>query len=194
MIAKLKGIIDKKLVNSIILDTGAVGYQIFVPATILQNSKQSDKITLWTHPVVRENEIVLYGFLIYEELKMFEALLSISGVGPKMALGVLSQAKLPEIEKAIDSINPSFFTKIPGIGKKNANRIILELKSKLEKDAQLDLKKLQAQTVDPDALSALKNLGLKDSEAREILQQVDSTLSTEEKIKEALRFLDSHAK
>lgn len=189
MIAKLKGKIDKKIPNALILDTGPIAYKVFVPAPILANVNELDEIVLWIHQVVREDELSLFGFCTFEELTMFELLLSISGVGPKMALGVLSRASLSQIEEAVSRADLSLFTKVPGIGKKNAARIILELKSKLEKGKELDLRKLQEQSLDPDALSALTNLGFKSSQAREVLSEIDSKLSTEDKIRAALKLL-----
>lgn len=189
MIAKLKGRIDKKIPNALILDTGPIAYKVFVPSPILANVNELDEIVLWIHQVVREDELTLFGFCTFEELTMFELLLSISGVGPKMALGVLSRASLPQIKEAVDRADLSFFTKVAGIGKKNAARIILELKSKFEKGKELDLRKLQEQSLDPDAFSALTNLGFKSSQVREVLSEIDSNLSTEEKIRAALKLL-----
>lgn len=189
MIAKLKGIIDKRLVNSIILDTGAVGFKVFVPASVMINYEESDEITLWTHELLRENDIALYGFLNFAELKLFELLLSVSGVGPKMALGAISGATIQELEAAIINQDVTLFTKFPGIGKKNAARIILELRPKLTKNQGQDLPDLEEDPSLKEVQSALKNLGYSASEIKKALVGLDKNLNLEEKIRKALKNL-----
>lgn len=189
MIAKVKGKIDKKLKTSVIVDTGAVAYQVFVPATILTSVNQSEEVALWTHQVVREDSLSLFGFLTFEELEMFELLLAISGVGPKMALGVLAQASLDEIQKAVESSDLTLFTRIPGIGKKNAARIVLELKSKFDQKSLEDITHQPEDESFKEAELALKNLGYTAREARTALSTLGKNLSLEEKIREALKKL-----
>ncbi len=130
MIARLEGKIKESDLNWIILDVGGVGYKVFVSQDILSKPTGAD-IVLYTHLYIRDNIQELYGFENLEKLKIFEALISVSGVGPKGALGILSHSDTKKIKEAIALENPTIFTVVPGIGRKMASKIILELKNKL---------------------------------------------------------------
>lgn len=139
MIAALIGEVFRVHKNSIILLTGGVGYAVYVPENLLAKHKIGDKISLFIHTHVRDDAIELFGFGKDEELELFELLLTVSGVGPRTALLVADRG-VSEIEKAVLDADVDFFTTIPRLGKKNAQKIIIELKSKLGSLNDIDLK------------------------------------------------------
>lgn len=188
MIAQLTGIITQRGGSSIILDVAGVGYRIFVsPDTLEQLHTKKDSVCLFTHLSVRENALDLYGFLKQEELYFFEMLISISGIGPKSALAILSIADVPTLKQAISSGDSSYLTKVSGIGTKIAKKIVLELNDKIEVLEDLGG---AARREDIDTLEALKSLGYSTGEAREALKQVPRDVSgTSERLKEALKLL-----
>ncbi len=183
MIGYLRGrIIDQDL-KSVILDVSGVGYKIFTNTAILDSKKAQD-FEFWTYLAVRENAMDLYGFTTKEELSFFELLITVSGIGPKSASSILSIASVGNIRNAIISGDTSHLTKVSGIGKKNAEKIVLELKDKLtgfEGGAEM--------SGDVDVIEALKALGYGEREAREALKKVSGTTDTSEKIKKALKLL-----
>ncbi|HIQ56919.1 TPA: Holliday junction branch migration protein RuvA [Candidatus Gracilibacteria bacterium] len=134
MIAFIKGTVFKKNENekssSVLIDVHSVGYQVFLPNRILSKYVKNDKIFLYTFHRIGENVNDLYGMETQEELEFFETLLSVSGIGPKSAL-LMSEMSFSDIEKAIEQEDIKFLTKVPGVGKKTASRMILELKGKL---------------------------------------------------------------
>ncbi len=136
MIAFVKGVVfkknEKEKDSSIIIDVNNIGYEVFVPQRIVSKYRVGDEILLYTFQRVAENINDLYGMETPEELAFFETVLSVSGIGPKSAL-LMSEMSFVEIEKAIEEENIAFLTKVPGIGKKTASRMILELKGKLPK-------------------------------------------------------------
>jgi holliday junction DNA helicase RuvA len=187
MIARIEGKIITKDLNSIIVDVGGVGYRIFASNDTLGQSHEGRNISLWTYLAVRENALDLYGFIEKDERVFFELLIGVSGIGPKSAIAILSLAPVTTLKKAITSEDATYLTRVSGIGKKSAQKIIIELKDKLGKgssDDELSLKE------EADALEALKALGYSAHDARESLKKVsDQTLGTNERIKEALRIL-----
>lgn len=186
MIGSITGEIKKRSRNFIVVDVSGLGYKVFVPYELLSKASEGSKITLFTHLHVREDALALYGFEEEMQRNLFENLISISGVGPKMAMGILSQAKVEEIEAAVVKADISFFQSVPGIGKKSAHRIIIDLQSKLGKLKDLDLSELEIQR---DLVEALRSLGYTPREAQEALREVDRKLPTEVQIKEALKKL-----
>ena len=132
MIGSLKGTVDSLGIDNCIIETaGGVGYRVFMPAAQLAQLTQGASVRLHIHTAVREDAIVLYGFLSREYYDLFELLLTISGVGPKMALGILSAVKPDAFYLAVQSRDIKVLTKLPGIGKKTAERLLLELKDKV---------------------------------------------------------------
>ena len=131
MIAMLTGKITTQIGQSLVLDVGGVGYRVSVPESILHKTNLSELITLFTHTHVREDLLELYGFESIEELTLFEKLISVSGVGCKSALGVFALGGRKEIFQAVESGDTAFFQRAPRLGKKNAQKIIIELKGKL---------------------------------------------------------------
>lgn len=186
MISKLKGIVEHKDEKFIILVVGGVGYKVFLASDQLEKIKESANISLWTYLAVREDALTLYGFEEKEGLDFFEMLISISGIGPKTALGVINSATIPTLKKAVSSEDISHLVKVSGIGKKIAEKIILELKGKFGRD---DSDKVSLKD-EIDAVEALKSLGYSQSQAREALKQIDKAISNpSERVKQALKIL-----
>jgi holliday junction DNA helicase RuvA len=187
MIAKLEGKVLVQEENSAIIDIGGLGYRVYVSNNVLEKTSVGKTISLWTHLVVRENVLDLYGFIDKEERDFFELLIAISGVGPKSALAILTLAPVETLEKAIASEDAAYLTKVSGIGKKNAQKIILELKDKLDQSKTGDGLGLKEET---EALEALRALGYTLHDSREALKKTpESATSTNERIKEALKKL-----
>ena len=183
MIGSIKGKIILKTDKFIIVETQGVGYKINVSPDTL--SKQNDnEASFWIHTHVREDAIDLYGFKDRQELEFFEMLINISGIGPKGALGILGIASIETLRKAISTGDIAYLTKISGIGKKTAEKIVIELRDKMGE--QKEGTSLQGEL---DALEALKSLGYSQNEAREALKKIDPELNTNIKIKEALKIL-----
>jgi Holliday junction DNA helicase RuvA len=189
MISCLTGKILFRGDKFIIIEANNIGYKIFVIPEILKKTKNKENFSLWTYLYVRENAIELYGFSEYAELEFFEMLIQISGIGPKSALGVLSVAPIDTLKQAISLGETEYLTKVSGVGRKTAEKIILELKEKLGikdfaggKDGIL--------RDEQDALQALQSLGYSLNEAREALKQVPREIQgTNNRLKEALKIL-----
>jgi len=192
MIATLEGILEHCGIGSVVIKVGGVGIQVYVPSlTLSRLGVIGDKVSLYTHLYVKEDNISLYGFASSEEVALFKNLISISGIGPRIALALLSKLSAEQLATAIISGNVALIDQVPGIGKKIANRLVVELRDKLErewKEAALPLA-----PEDSDAIAALTSLGYS---LREVIQVVSSIpnsseLSLEEKVKTALQELAS---
>ncbi len=169
------------------MDVGGVGYKIFLAAGTMKSIGDTST-KLWTHLHVKEDDLSLYGFLHQAELEFFESLISISGIGPKSALGVLSLAPVDTLKRAISSGDTSYLTKVSGIGRKTAEKIVLELKDKLGfgkiSYTSEDFKD------DADILDALISLGYSQKEARDMLQKIPHQVQGREaRLKEALKMM-----
>ena len=191
MISKLTGILAYADPRSIILDVGGVGYKLFTTSGVVE-SQIGQPATFWTYLAVRENAMDLYGFAEKDELDIFEDLISVSGIGPKTALGILTLANPATIRKAVATEDPAYLTKVSGVGKKNAEKIVLELKGKLV--AVFDEKGTAVHAFESDRLSdsleALKTLGYPERDAREALKKIPAEISdTAECVKRALKIL-----
>ena len=182
MIGHLKGIIIHQDLKYIVLDVSGVGYKI---STLGVAKVVSKEVEFWTYLAVRENALDLYGFQKKEELDFFELLLTVSGIGPKSAMTILSIATLSNLCKAIKAGDATHLIKVSGVGKKNAEKIVLELKDKLE---TLGGDLGQSMSGDVDALEALKSIGYGEREAREALKKSDGD-TTEKKVRSALKVL-----
>ncbi len=186
MIALLQGKIEFKTDKFVILNVGGVGYKVFCTGITLGKLTDQGEAKLFIHLYPRENLLDLYGFLTFEELEFFEMLISISGIGPKAGLAVLSIASLKDLKASIASGQVGLLTKVSGIGKKTAERVILELGSKILVPGRA-VSKLMA---DDEAIDALVSLGYTDRQAREALGQVSGKVKgTANRIKEALKIL-----
>ena len=190
MISKLRGQISYIDDKYIILDVSGVGYKVSLTSTDLaelgHNDQTLKETALWTYLSVKDDALDLYGFIDKSELGFFELLISISGIGPKKALGILSVAPVETLKKALRSRDTSYLTQVSGIGQKNAEKIILELKDKFK---GLSGEMGSEVSGDVDALEALKSLGFGEREAREALKKVVGAKDTGEKVKKALKLL-----
>jgi Holliday junction DNA helicase RuvA len=186
MIASLRGKLLSKKADGLIIDVGGVGYHVNVPLTLIANlPDEQEDIFLYIYTYVREDAIQLYGFQTEDEKKVFLTLLSISGIGPRIALNILSTIPSDKFHKVVDSEDVAFLCRVPGLGKKTAHRIILELKDKLPTIKE------KKDEVFEDTLSALINLGYKRNVALEALQKasMNGYRDIEGLLKEALRNL-----
>lgn len=190
MISRLTGSIVHVDPKYIVVDVQGVGYKVATTVDIMTKlSKEKESVTLWTYLAVRETALDLYGFLSLSELNFFELLITISGIGPKTALGILNSASVEALETAVQTGDTSHIVKVSGIGKKVAEKIVLELKDKVEKVTHTPEAKT-AMRGEADALEALKALGYSQIEARDALKELPKTLTkTNEKIREALKIL-----
>lgn len=189
MIAQLYGKVVHKDLRFVVLDVSGVGYKLFVSGDTLQKLTQigESPVRLWTYLAVKDDALDLYGFLSEEEQKFFELLISISGIGPKSALSILSVATIPTLKRAVAGSDPTYLTKVSGIGKKNAEKIVLELKDKL---FITDEEHAAAFRDEGDSLEALKAIGYAEKEARDALKKVpDEVKDTSERVKQAIKML-----
>lgn len=174
------------------MEVGGIGYQVFVSPTMYADMITSQAVDLYIHDHVKEESRDLYGFRSLDELEMFELLLSISGVGPKSALGIMAIANIDELKLAIASGDVAMLNKVSGIGKKTAERIVLELREKI---ATINFEAVGkagvgSATAQSDEIDALISLGYSLQQARESLKQVDSAIiKSGERIREALKYL-----
>ena len=197
MIAFVNGILEMKLNGYIVIDVGGVGYKIFMSETAIDSfSNIGDKVKVYTHQHVREDDISLYGFLTMEELNMFELLISVSGVGAKSALSILANVEPSSFVLAVISNDTSKLVKIPGVGAKTAARIVLDLKDKLKNQDLVDEKKdiIKKNVVNEEetneAISALQVLGYNRKDIEKVFEKIDlSSLTLEDMIKQGLKYL-----
>lgn len=194
MIGSLKGNVGYLGTDFCLLETaGGVGYRVFMPAAHLAQLALGAQISVHVHTAVREDAILLYGFLSLEYYKLFELLLGVSGVGPKMALGILSSAKPEEFYLAVENRDIRTLTKLPGIGKKTAERMLLELKDKIGTgDAPADFAEAVAAGGSgsvAEAMEALQSLGYTQGEIVPVLKKITDAekLSGEEVLRRALK-------
>src|SRR4030042_2601029 len=186
MIGFIEGKIEYSTDRYVIVDVNGVGYKIYISANIFKKlPKVGEKVKLYTHLHVREDIMDLYGFLDRKELEFFELLISISGIGPRGATNILNVASVETLKKAIANGERSILTKVSGIGKKTAEKIILELKNKVSGE-NLDGK----YGAGSEAIDALMSLGYKLREAREALKKVPEDIKeVGDKVKAALKLL-----
>jgi len=189
MISLIEGKIEFKAERFCIVVAGGIGYKVFAaPETIEKIPEKGGQVKLWTHQYVREDAFELYGFLTYAELDFFETLISVPGIGPKGGLGILGIAPLATLKKAIAAGDTSYLTRVSGIGRKTAEKIILELKDKLAGEGVTTEAPELAE--EADALEALVQLGYSAKEAREALANVPQEVrGVEKRVREALKRL-----
>jgi Holliday junction DNA helicase RuvA len=199
MIASLSGILRFKSPGHITVEVNGVGYRVFIPlSTFYELADEGSAIALNVYTAVREDAIHLYGFRTPEEKQLFELLLSVNGIGPKLAIGLLSGISSADFIRAVFTEDRQTLTKIPGVGKKMAERMILELRDRVVKLAPQEAREetraeRPLEAVREDALSALVNLGYKKSVAKMVLDRVldeaGDGLALEEVLKRALKEL-----
>jgi Holliday junction DNA helicase RuvA len=202
MIGRLTGTLALKQPPALMIDVGGVGYELEAPLSSFYDLPETgETVTLFVHPVVREDAHLLFGFARESERRLFRALLRVSGVGARMALAVLSGMSADEFARCIESDDVTALTKLPGIGKKTAERLVVEMRDRLQdselhdalpaapgQPAAADAPAAEGGNPVGDAVSALVALGYRSSEANRMIRGVDTTdLTTEEIIRRALR-------
>lgn len=188
MIASLQGRVAAVHRDHLVILVGGVGYKVFAPRSALE-SVVGDETLLHTTLIVREDALSLFGFPTEEERDVFESLMTVSGIGPRIALAILSALSLDNLRSAIVSERPEILTRVPGIGKKTAQRILIELKDKLKFD--MDLASISGFTdLNADVLDALVALGYSIVEAQTAIQSLpkDAPESVEERVRLALQY------
>jgi holliday junction DNA helicase RuvA len=190
MIALLKGTVEARLDPYLIIDVNGVGYKVLPAHSVLSKlNGVGENIKVYTYTHVREDILELYGFAEPDDLRLFEYLISVSGIGPKSAIGIFTVGSRHDIIKAILNGDTTFFTAVPRLGKKNAQKLIIELKSKLGSTEEFDLSS-PAQAESDDVVAALKGFGFSSSEAITALRSITQDgLSTSDKIRLALKYL-----
>jgi Holliday junction DNA helicase RuvA len=191
MIASLRGQITELGTRYAVIETNNVGYKVFLTDDAVHSLKLNSEAYVWTHHIVREDASDLYGFISRKDRDFFELLISVSGIGPKSALNILSLVASDTLVGAIRSGSTSHLVKVSGIGKKTAEKIVLELKDKLAPYAGAHDAEFSADiSSDMDAIEALKALGYGPEEAREALKKIDKSITaTNAKVKAALKVL-----
>ena len=190
MIGRLTGILLEKNPPQLLLDVQGVGYEVDVPMSTFYNlPANGERVTLFTHLVVREDAHLLYGFGSDNERRAFRQLVKISGIGARTALSVLSGLSVAELAQAVTLQESGRLTKIPGIGKKTAERLLLELKDKLGVDLTTAVGIHRAPPISSDILHALLALGYSDKEATAAVKQLPEGLAVGDGIRQALKLL-----
>ena len=192
MISHIKGIIDEKFGNSVVVDVNGVGYEVMVPTLDFEDARLGEEKKFFTYHAVREQSEELYGFSSLTAKRLFELLISVQGVGPKAGIAILSLSDAEEVRNAIANADAAFIAKASGVGKKSAERVIVDLRDKVGTPSRYGASETKVGTAassrEPDeALDALMALGFSLKEASLALEGVDSSLPVEERIKKALQ-------
>ena len=186
MIAYLEGIIQHVGDHRLVIVVNGIGYDVQVPSQVLEHAQPGNTIALNTHHHIREDASDLYGFLHTDDLAFFTKLLGVNGVGPRLAITVISSLKLDELKRAIVHGDTATLQSISGIGRKTAERIILDLKETIDILPAIDATGAEKNT-SATAIDALMSLGYTQNEAVAVLRDIDSSLSLEEQVREALK-------
>lgn len=184
MIGYLTGEIKHAQKDKVLLYTGGIGFSVFVPVN--HQYQKNEKAELFIHTHFRDDDLSLFGLPSPEDLDLFELLISVSGVGPKTGLNIFSKATRVNIIQAISDSNLNFFTSISGVGKKTAQKIILDLKSKISK-GDINMQNMEG---DSELYQSLSSLGFQKNEIQSIYANIDTTSSIGEQIKQALKLLN----
>jgi len=190
MIGRISGILLDKTPPLALIDCNGVGYECEVPmSTFYLLPQVGDKVTLLTHFVVREDAQLLFGFGTKQERLMFRQLLKVNGIGAKSALAILSGLSIDELIQAVSLQEAGLLTRVPGIGKKTAERLLLELKDKFTLDSALSIKGSGMASISQDVLNALIALGYNERESLNAVKSLDINLTVNDGIKQALKYL-----
>lgn len=198
MIAWLKGELLEKQAPTILLDVNGVGYELEAPMTTFYDLPAVNEIaSLYVHMVVREDAQLLFGFSSRQQRELFRSLIKVNGVGPKVALAVLSTLSAQELLQCMANDDFKQLTKVPGIGMKTAQRLVVEMKDRLEKefgDVALEARAQAGEVANgrDDAIQALVSLGYRNADATRVVKSLDDDLSSEELIRQALRTLSGN--
>ncbi len=187
MIGSLHGTVELFDGNNILIQVNGVGYRVYVPQSILGKYHANEKIVVYTYTHVREDILDLYGFETVEDLKLFQALIGVSGIGPKTAIGVFLVGSRDQILFAIQKADASFFSGVPRLGKKNAQKIIIELKSKIGSLEDLDLTGSSNGNI--EIVEALKTFGFGQREISDAIKAAGEEKDISKKLKLALKYL-----
>lgn len=190
MIAHVRGKIEEKFGSAIIVDVAGVGYELTVPTLDYEACNLGEERKFYTYHAVRENSEELYGFSSLAAKKIFELLTGVQGIGPKAAIAILSLAEAEEVRNAIANADATFISKAAGVGKKSAERVIVDLRDKVgipSRYGATEIITTNTNTKPDEALDALIALGFPLKEASTALEGIDSTLTVEERIKLALK-------
>jgi Holliday junction DNA helicase RuvA len=187
VISRLRGKAVAWDADGLVLDVNGVGYRLFATPAAVRKADGADEVVIETHLHVREDAMQLFGFADADERELFEQLLSVSGVGPKVALAIVSGYSPAELRRAIVREDDALFQTIPGIGKKTAQRVVLELKEKIAPLAAVEAPHLGAGDGHIVARDALVELGYSAAEAEQRLAAIDPDLPPAERVREALR-------
>ncbi|HLP44125.1 MAG TPA: Holliday junction branch migration protein RuvA [Candidatus Nanoarchaeia archaeon] len=186
MISYLNGKIVEKGLKYCILDINGLGYKVYTTDEVLRTLRDGGPATFWTHLAVREDALDIYGFVEKDSLDLFTLLINVSGIGPKTAMGIVNVSNPLTLRRAVSSGDLAYLTKVSGIGRKLAEKIILELREKLA-DYGEEHEDLKGET---DALEALKSLGYSERESRDALKKISGeNISAGDKVKKALKIL-----
>ena len=190
MIGRISGILLDKTPPLALIDCNGVGYECEVPmSTFYLLPQVGDKVTLLTHFVVREDAQLLFGFGTNQERLMFRQLLKVNGIGAKSALAILSGLSIDELIQAVSLQEAGLLTRVPGIGKKTAERLLLELKDKFTLDSALSIKSSGITSISQDVLNALIALGYNERESLNAVKSLDANLTVNDCIKQSLKYL-----
>ncbi|GAA6136639.1 Holliday junction branch migration protein RuvA [Arenicella sp. 4NH20-0111] len=197
MIAWLKGELLEKLPPSLVLNVNGVGYELEAPmSTFYDLPVVGEQATVFVHMVVREDAQLLFGFTSKQQRELFRSLIKVNGVGPKVALAVLSTLSAQELLQCMANEDVTQLCRVPGIGKKTAQRLVVEMKDRLEKEfAHVALEVTAGESSSNntrDAVDALVALGYKNTEASRVIKSLDSSMSSEELIRQSLRVLSGN--
>ncbi|HPS33275.1 MAG TPA: Holliday junction branch migration protein RuvA [Anaerolineaceae bacterium] len=191
MIASISGKVQSKLADSLILDVQGLGFEVTVTRSVLSEVEPADIVFLHTYLVVREDLLALYGFRTMEEKQFFLHFLGVEGIGPRLAMAILSTLSLDIIRTAIISEQPDLFSRVPGIGKKTAQKILIHMQGRISAEAGFDLRKPTSSAED-EALEALVGLGYSIVEAQTAIQALPKDLpdTVEDKLRVALQYFN----
>jgi len=190
MIASISGKVIQLTKETVIMDINGLGFEVFVPKPLLSETEAGDLLYLYTYMLVREDNISLYGFTSLEEKQLFLQFLAVGGIGPKLSLSILSSLSIDNIRSAILSEKPDYFSRVPGIGKKTAQKIIIQMQGKLPDSDGLAIRSIT--DVDDAVVDALISLGYSVVEAQTALQTIPKNTpdDAETKLRVALQYFD----
>lgn len=191
MIHSLTGRLKAKYQNAVLVETGGLGFKVFVPDSVLQSlPANKEEVSLFTYLYLREDNVSLYGFLSEKDLELFSMLNAVAGIGPKTALSILGITTTDKLAAAIQGGHVELLTKVSGIGRKTAERIVLELKEKIQSQGAESGEIVAAMESDADVVSALQNLGYSYRDAKDAMQKIPTSIVTvPDRLKAALRLL-----
>lgn len=191
MIATITGKVQSKHTDSLVLDVQGLGFEVTVTRSILSEAEPGDVIFLYTYLVVRQDLLALYGFRNLEEKQFFLMFLGVEGIGPRLAMAILSTLSLDNIRTAVVSEQPEFFSRVPGVGKKTAQKILIHMQGRISPDAAFDLRKATSSAED-QVLEALVGLGYSIVEAQTAIQALSKDLpdTVEDKLRVALQYFN----